>query len=108
MKDGGTFRLVMVTANSEDEATRIARALVQERLAACVNLVPSIRSIYRWQEKVEEDSETLLLIKTSANSLEALGTKIQELHSYDVPEVIALKLDRGSASYLDWLGRNLS
>ncbi len=107
MKDGGAFRLVLVTAGSEEEAAKIARALVEERLAACVNIVPKIRSVYRWGGKIEDDAEALLLIKTSETSLPALEERVRALHSYDVPEVIAIKLDRGSQPYLDWLGESL-
>ena len=108
MKEGDAFRLVLVTAGSEEEAAKIARTLVEERLAACANIVPQIRSIYRWEGKVEDGAEALLLIKTSETSLSALENRVRELHSYDVPEVIALKLDQGSAPYLDWLGESCS
>ncbi len=104
MKDASAYRLVLVTAGTEEEAARIARALVEEGLAACANLVPRVRSIYRWQGEVQDEAESLLLIKTTAGRLEALSERVAALHSYDVPEVIALALDRGRESYLDWLG----
>ena len=106
MKSAESYRAVLVTAGSEEEGARIARALVDERLAACVNIVPRIRSIYRWRGAVEDEAETLLVIKTSAASLEKLEARVRELHSYEVPEIIALPLDSGSAPYLDWLGEN--
>ncbi|MEE9255532.1 MAG: divalent-cation tolerance protein CutA [bacterium] len=106
LKDGGAFRLVLVTAASEEEAASIARALVEEGLAACVNIVPRVRSIYRWKGAVEDEAESLLLIKTAAERLEALTERVLALHSYDVPEVIALSLDRGAAGYLDWLAES--
>ena len=106
MKSAESYRAVLVTAGSEEEGARIARALVEERLAACVNIVPRIRSIYRWRGAVEDEAETLLVIKTSAASLEKLEARVRELHSYEVPEIIALPLDSGSAPYLDWLGEN--
>ncbi len=106
MKEADAFRLVLVTAGSEDEAAKIAKALVEERLAACANIVPNIRSIYRWEGKVQDEAEALLIIKTSETSLPALEERVRALHSYGVPEVIALKLDQGSAPYLNWLAEN--
>jgi periplasmic divalent cation tolerance protein len=106
MQEGKSFRLVLVTAGSEEDAAKIAKALVEERLAACVNIVPNIRSIYRWQGQVEDDQESLLVIKTTESALVALEERVRALHSYDVPEVIALPLDQGSAPYLDWLAEN--
>ncbi|MGH7804266.1 MAG: divalent-cation tolerance protein CutA, partial [Candidatus Binatia bacterium] len=82
--------VVLMTAGSVEEAARIARALVEERLAACVNLVPGIRSIYRWQGAIADDAEVLLVAKTRRASLDALERRVRELHSYEVPEVLAL------------------
>ena len=107
MKDAGAFRVVLVTAGSEDEAAKIARALVDERLAACVNIVPGARSIYRWRGAVEDEREVLMIIKTAAAALDALEARVRELHSYEVPEVLALPVDKGSGPYLDWLGESL-
>ena len=95
--------VVFCTCGSPDEASRIANALVEERLAACVNIVPPIRSIYRWQGAVEQAAETLLLIKTTAERFPALRDRIQGLHSYEVPEIIAVPIYDGSAAYLSWL-----
>ncbi len=95
--------VVFVTAGSADEAAAIARALVEERLAACGNIVPGIRSIYRWQGTVHDDPEALLILKTRADRFEELARRVGELHSYDVPEIIALPLVAGSARYLAWL-----
>lgn len=97
------IRIVLTTAGSRDEAERIAHALVDERLAACVNLVPGLTSIYRWQGAVESAGEILLLIKTNAQNLAALEGKLRELHSYDVPEFLVLIPDTASQPYLDWL-----
>jgi periplasmic divalent cation tolerance protein len=97
------FVVVMVTASSADEAAHIGRALVEDRLAACANVVGPIRSIYRWEGGVEEASEHLVLIKARAADFAALEALVRELHSYDVPEVIALPLFAGSAPYLTWL-----
>jgi periplasmic divalent cation tolerance protein len=98
-----THLVVLITAGSAEEATAIARALVEERLAACTNVVPGIRSIYRWEGAVHDDPEVLLVVKTRANRFEALARRVEELHSYDVPEVIALPLMAGATRYLAWL-----
>jgi periplasmic divalent cation tolerance protein len=95
--------VVLVTARDADEAGRLGRALVEERLAACVNVVGPIRSIYRWQGTVEEASEHLLVVKARASDLPALDARVRALHSYDVPEVLALPVTGGSAAFLAWL-----
>lgn len=97
------FIVVLVTAPGEDEAARIGRQIVSERLAGCVNIVRSVRSIYQWQGKIEDETETLLVIKTRRHLFSRLSDRIKELHSYTVPEVIALPVVEGSAGYLDWL-----
>jgi periplasmic divalent cation tolerance protein len=96
-------RIVLTTASSRAEAGRIAHALVEARLAACVNLVENIRSVYRWQGQVEQAEEVLLLIKTGEPLLPALQQKIHELHSYELPEFLVLPVAGGSAPYLHWL-----
>lgn len=95
--------VVLVTAPDGDTAERLGRLLVEERLAACVNVVPAITSIYRWEEQVETDQETLLMIKTSTGGFEALRRRVVELHPYDTPEVLALDVRDGSREYLDWV-----
>jgi len=95
--------IVFVTAATADEATRIARALVEERLAACANIVSPIVSVYRWEGQVQEDREVLLIIKTTDTRLPALIQRVKALHSYQVPEVIAMPIADGSADYLRWL-----
>lgn len=95
--------VAFVTAATSDEATRIARALVEERLAACVNIVAPIASVYRWEGQVQQDSEVLLIIKTTDARLPALIRRVKALHSYQVPEVIAVPIADGSADYLAWL-----
>lgn len=95
--------IVLVTTSNAEEAARIADVLVSERLAACVNIVPGIESIYRWEGNVTRDHESLMMIKTIGERYEDLERRIQELHSYSTPEVIALKIDRGSEQYLNWL-----
>jgi len=95
--------IVFITASSEDEAAKIARALVEARLAGCVNMLKGIRSIYTWQGKVEDESEVLMIAKTRRDLFEALLKKVKELHSYSVPEIIAFPIVEGSADYLNWL-----
>jgi periplasmic divalent cation tolerance protein len=100
-------RIVLSTAGSEEEAQKIARHLVEHKLAACVNIVPRIESIYRWQGKVESSGEWLLLIKTTADRFPAVRDAIRELHSYELPECIAMSVEDGSADYLQWIEDSL-
>jgi periplasmic divalent cation tolerance protein len=95
--------LVLSTASSVEEAERIARALVDERLAACVNVVPGVRSIYRWQGAVHTDAEVSLFIKTVAERFPALRERVRELHSYELPELVCLELEDGDPDYLAWV-----
>jgi len=103
----GDKRAVFITAANEDQAAAIAKALVEEGLAACVNIVPAIRSIYKWKGEVCDDRETLLIAKTSAARFPALAERVKALHSYEVPEIIAIPITDGSKGYMDWLGRVL-
>jgi periplasmic divalent cation tolerance protein len=96
-------RIVLSTAGSEGEAQKLARHLVEQHLAACVNIIPQIESIYRWQGKVESSQEWLLLIKTTAEKFPAVRDAIRELHSYELPECVALTIEDGSPDYLRWL-----
>ncbi len=95
--------VAFVTAASTDEATRIAQALVEKRLAACVNIVAPVVSVYRWEGRVQQDAEVLLVIKTTDARLPDLIQRVKALHSYQVPEVIALPIADGSPDYLRWL-----
>ena len=95
--------VIFITAPNEDEAAGIGRSLVEARLAACVNIVRNIRSIYTWQGNIEDDSEALMIVKTRKSLFKALSAKVRELHSYDVPEIIALPVTDGSEEYLKWL-----
>ena len=95
--------VVFITAPSEDDAAVIAHALVEQKLAACVNIVRNIRSIYSWQGKIEDDAEVLMIAKTQQKHFDALSKKVRELHSYDVPEIIALPILKGSDDYLEWI-----
>jgi periplasmic divalent cation tolerance protein len=92
-----------MTAGSQEEADHIAESLVAETLAACVNIVPSVTSVYRWQGRIERDEEWLLVAKSHSEALDNLVQRVQELHSYDVPEIIALPLTGGSKVYLRWI-----
>jgi periplasmic divalent cation tolerance protein len=95
--------VVLVTLGSEEAADALATTLVEERLAACGNIVPGVRSIYRWQGAVQRDTEVLLLLKTVSARVPALSARIRELHSYDVPEVLALPVLGGLQAYLEWI-----
>ena len=95
--------LVFTTLPSADKAAELAKVLVEERLAACANLLPAIRSIYRWQGKLQDENEVLVLLKTRAEHLEWLKLRILELHPYEVPEVLAVPVEAGYQPYLDWL-----
>lgn len=95
--------VVLITAANAEEAVAIARALVGERLAACVNVVPGVTSIYRWEGKLNEDTEVLLIAKTRRALVERVAARVKELHGYSVPETIALPIVAGSEKYLAWL-----
>jgi periplasmic divalent cation tolerance protein len=97
------FRLVLTTADSEELADRIARTLVERRLAACVNVVGPVNSVYRWKGEIVSDQERMLVIKTSAGRFSEVRETIREVHSYDVPEILAIAVDDGDRPYLDWL-----
>ena len=100
-------RIVFSTAGSEEEALKIARNLVERQIAACVNIVPHIQSIYRWQGKMESSHEWLLLIKTTAEMFTAVRETIDELHSYEVPECISVDIEDGSPVYLQWIADSI-
>jgi len=95
--------VVLSAVGAPPDAERIARALVEERLAACVNVVPGVVSIYRWKGKVEQEAELLLVIKTLAPRVEALKARLLELHPYELPEVVVLPIGGGHAPYLAWI-----
>ena len=100
-------RLVLTTCGSLEEARRIASALVEGQLAACVNIVPQIESIYRWEGKVDTTNEWLLVMKTTSSAFDRLRKALVELHSYEVPECIAVDIADGSESYLNWIAASV-
>jgi periplasmic divalent cation tolerance protein len=100
-------RIVMTTVAGTEDAERLGRTLVEERLAACVTLIPSASSIYRWQGQIETSTETLLFLKTESDRLDALEARLLELHSYQVPEFLVLPVESGSHPYLTWLRDSL-
>jgi periplasmic divalent cation tolerance protein len=100
-------RIVLSTAGSEEEARRIAQYLVENRLAACVNIISQVNSIYRWQNKVESAWEWLLIIKSTIARTDELRKAIRGLHSYEVPECIVLSIEDGSESYLQWIAESV-
>lgn len=103
-----TDKIVVFSAcASEEEAGRIAESLVEKRLAACVNLIPSVQSVYRWKGGLERSAETVLLIKSNRECFEQLRLELEKMHSYEVPEAVALAVVDGSPSYLEWIDREL-
>lgn len=108
MTDVDDVIVLLSTLPSPEKAAEVARILVEERLAACVSLVPAVRSIYRWQGAVQDDAETLAILKTTRGRAEALRARLIELHPYEVPEVLALPVDGGHAPYLAWVGAQVA
>jgi periplasmic divalent cation tolerance protein len=106
IRNGGRYRIILVTCGSMAEARKIGRAVVEKKRAACANIVPGVESIYRWKGKMERTREVLLLIKTSAAHLRELEREVKRQHTYDVPEFIALPIVAGSKEYLRWIGEN--
>jgi len=102
------FAIVMTTAGSDEQASHLAQELVERRLAACVNIVSQVCSIYRWKGEVQRDDEKLLLVKTAAHLFPAVREAIRELHSYDLPEVVMLPLGEADPEYLEWLASSLA
>jgi periplasmic divalent cation tolerance protein len=106
MKEADSFAIALVTAPDSEVARRLARAALEARLAACVNLIPTIESLYWWQGKIEESKEVLILFKTPQGDLNALEKLILQLHPYDTPEFLVLTLAAGNERYLDWLAES--
>ena len=105
---GSEYVVIFITVGSLDEADKIAQTLIERLLAACVNIVPSITSVYRWQDEVQRDSEVLLIVKSRRDVFEHLARCVRELHSYEIPEIIALPIVDGDAGYLRWLDRSVA
>jgi periplasmic divalent cation tolerance protein len=101
------LQVVFITTKGSTEAERIAKQLVEEKLAACVNVIPKISSTYRWKGTVVHASEALMLVKTSDEKLDDLIARVKELHSYEIPEILTLPIKRGSGDYLKWLEESL-
>lgn len=99
--------VVMTTVGNEEQANLIADEMIVRRHAACVNILPSVRSVYRWGGKICRDSEYLLLIKTVSEEYEAVAETIRELHGYDLPEILAVAIDRGSEDFIEWIESSL-
>jgi periplasmic divalent cation tolerance protein len=105
--DGGDAVVVLITAASREEADRIARRLVDDRLAACVNIVPQVRSFFVWEGKLSEEDEVLLVVKSRRARFQHLAAAVRQLHSYRVPEIIALPIVAGSSDYLRWVSESM-
>lgn len=99
--------VILCTTNSQESALNIAQTLVKNKLCACVNIIPKVYSVYSWKDKIETDEEYLMLIKTKKDLFEQVNQRIQEIHPYEVPEVISLDITEGSKSYLDWIVSNV-
>ena len=99
--------LVLIAAANKEEATRLADMLVGARLAACVQILPEMESVYRWQGKIERSPEVLVLAKTIRSQFNQLEQEVRSLHSYETPEIVAIPIAAGSAAYLDWLNKSL-
>lgn len=105
--DDNNVILVLITVPDKETADLIASALVEKRLAACVNIVPGLTSVYRWEGKVNKDAELLLIVKTVQDSFESLKKTVKELHPHDLPEIIAVKISDGSKEYLEWITKEM-
>lgn len=103
-----SYRVVLITASKLEEAEKIAQELVHQRLAACVNIVPHVISVYRWKGEVCRETEVLLVVKTEQGRYAQLERVVKQWHSYEVPEVIALAIEEGSRSYLDWVAESVT
>ncbi len=99
--------VVFITAPSEEEGAKLARALVEERLCACVNIMPKVRSIYRWEGEICDEPEVMMIAKTATTMAASIVKRVKELHSYDLPEIICLPVVTGSGEYLDWIDDSL-
>lgn len=101
-------RIVLTTESTLEEANKLGRALVEERLVACATLMPVVQSIYHWNDQIQSAPETMVMLKTTADKLDALEARLRQLHTYRVPEFLVLPVEYGSKSYLEWLGQAVS
>jgi periplasmic divalent cation tolerance protein len=101
------YIIALCTCPNEDTGTKIAEALVDGKIAACVNIVPGLKSVYRWQGKICRDAEVLLIIKTEAGKYTELESAVRKLHPYEVPEIVAIPIVQGYEKYLEWIGENI-
>ena len=101
------FFIALTTCPNNDVATNLAEAIVQQQLAACVNIIPNLQSVYQWQGKIENDSESLLILKSKQQKLQKLESFVLEHHPYEVPEFITLNIESGSQAYLEWINKSL-
>ncbi len=108
LESNAQARIVLTTESTLDEANKLGRTLVEEQLVACATLVPVVQSIYRWDDQIQSAPETMVLLKTSTEKLEALEKRLRELHSYRVPEFLVLPVEHGSATYMDWLLKTMA
>ena len=99
---------IYVTVETEVEAEKIGRALVEERLAACINIIPGMRSIYRWQGKLEQGNEVVLIAKSQAALFETIVQRVKAMHSAEIPCIVAMPIVQGAADFLDWIGQNVA
>lgn len=101
----GSEIVILITTSSEEEADKIAQSLIDDGLAACANILPRVKSIFRWQGKVSQEYESMMILKSKAELFEKLTEKVKRLHSYEVPEIIACPIVKGLRAYLDWISR---
>jgi periplasmic divalent cation tolerance protein len=107
LESNAQARIVLTTESTLDEANKLGRTLVEERLVACATLLPVVQSIYRWKDQIQSAPETMILLKTSTEKLEALEARMRELHTYRLPEFLVIPVEQGSGPYLEWLFASL-
>ncbi|MEN6330070.1 MAG: divalent-cation tolerance protein CutA [Methanobacteriaceae archaeon] len=101
------YSLIYITTSGEEESKEIARALLEERIVACANIIPSVKSFYWWEGEIEEDTESILILKTRRDRLETIIRRVKDIHSYDLPCILEISIQNGSEDYLKWLEDSL-